>query len=100
MKLAERSGLCGCCRREIIGKPIIVKRRAPSENGMEELMEFEFCSEDCKMAEEIGWHIIDFGIHNFEELIDHLVNEHGYDHELIEKGFTRFQEVLDLMEYL
>ncbi len=53
-----------------------------------------------KIAEEIGWHIIALGIHNFEELIDHLVNEHGYDRELIEKGSTRFQEVLDLMEYL
>jgi hypothetical protein len=47
-----------------------------------------------------SWHIIILGIHNFEELIDHLVNEHGYDCELIEKGFTRVQEALDLLEYL
>ena len=100
MKLAERSGFCGCCRREIIGKPIFVKRRESAANGMEELMEYEFCSEECKMGEEICWHIIILGIHNFEELIDHLVNEHGYACELIEKGFTRVQEALDLLEYL
>ena len=100
MKFAERSGFCGCCRREIIGRPIIVKRRQPSADGIEELSEFEFCSEECKMGEEICWHIIVLGIHDFEELIDHLVNEHGYDRELIEKGFTRVQEALDLLKYL
>jgi hypothetical protein len=100
MKFAERSGFCGCCRREIIGRPIIVKRRVPSADGMEKLAELELCSEECKMGEEISWHIIVLGIHDFEELIDHLVNEHGYDRELIEKGFTRVQEALDLLKYL
>jgi hypothetical protein len=50
MKFAERSGFCGCCRREIIGRPIIVKRRVPSADGMEELAELELCSEECNLT--------------------------------------------------
>ncbi|MHB8101133.1 MAG: hypothetical protein ACYDEF_02920 [Methanosarcina sp.] len=101
MLLKERTGRCSFCKRTIIGKPVLTIREMPSENSMEiESIEAEFCSEECQMTEEIGWHIIVLSFYDYEELINHLVYEHGYDPELIEKGFERYKEITDMMDYL
>jgi hypothetical protein len=45
------------------------------------------CSEECKVIDNIGFHYDTFS-HNINSIIKHLVNNHGYNVDLIERSMN------------